>query len=317
MSDASETEKPRTGWLARLRAGLSRSSNRLVGGIGDAFVRRRLDDDTLEELEELLIGADLGPTTAAKLTQELARTRFGKAVTSEEVREALAEEIAVMLAPVAKPLTFDPALKPSVVLVVGVNGSGKTTTIGKLAQQIRHGGKRIILAAGDTFRAAAISQLQVWGQRADCPVLYRDQGADAAALAFDAMTLAKAQGSDLLMIDTAGRLQNKANLMEELAKIVRVLRKHDATAPHHVLLVLDATTGQNAITQVEVFKQMVSVTGLILTKLDGSARGGVLVGLAERFGLPVHAIGVGESIDDLQPFEAETFARALMGLAPR
>ncbi|MCB9958744.1 MAG: signal recognition particle-docking protein FtsY [Rhodospirillaceae bacterium] len=317
MSDASETEKPRTGWLARLRAGLSRSSNRLVGGIGDAFVRRRLDHDTLEELEELLIGADLGPTTAAKLTQELARTRFGKEVTSEEVREALADEIAGMLAPVAKPLTFDPAIKPSVVLVVGVNGSGKTTTIGKLAQQIRRGGKRLVLAAGDTFRAAAISQLQVWGQRADCPVLYRDQGSDAAALAFDAMTLARAQGSDLLMIDTAGRLQNKANLMEELAKIVRVLKKQDPTAPHHVLLVLDATTGQNAVTQVEVFKQMVSVTGLIVTKLDGSARGGVLVGLAERFGLPVHAIGVGEGIEDLQPFEAETFARALMGLAPR
>ena len=317
MSDASEDQKPRGGWLSRLRTGLARSSNRLVEGITQTFTQRRLDDEALEELEELLIAADLGPSTAATLTAELARTRFGKQVTAEEVREALADQIAAILAPVAAPLTLDPAIRPSVALVVGVNGSGKTTTIGKLAHQFRGTGRRVILAAGDTFRAAAIGQLQVWGQRADCPVLYRDQGADAAALAFDAMALATAQTSDLLMIDTAGRLQNKANLMAELAKIVRVLRKHDADAPHHVLLVLDATTGQNAINQVEVFKELVSVTGLILTKLDGSARGGVLVSLAERFGLPVHAIGVGEGIDDLRPFEPDAFARALMGLAPR
>ena len=306
----------RGGWLSRLRAGLTRSSNRLVEGITQTFARHTLDDETLEELEELLIAADLGPTTAASLTAELARTRFGKAITGEEVRTGLAEQIAAILAPVAQPLVLDPAIKPAVALVVGVNGAGKTTTIGKLANQLRQDGQHLVLAAGDTFRAAAISQLQVWGQRADCPVLYRDQGSDAAALAFDAFSLAKAQSSDLLMIDTAGRLQNKANLMAELAKIVRVLRKQDETAPHHVLLVLDATTGQNAINQVEVFRDLVSVTGLIVTKLDGSARGGVLVGLAERFGLPVHAIGVGEGIDDLRPFEPVAFARALMGLDP-
>ncbi len=305
---------PRANWFGRMRAGLSRSSAKLSGGISGIFTRRKLDDEALEALEELLIAADLGPATAAKLAAELARTRFGKDVSPEEVRAALAEQIAAILAPVAKPLVLDPAHRPSVLLVVGVNGTGKTTTIGKLAKQWQGEGRRTFLAAGDTFRAAAISQLEVWGQRARCPVLTRPPGSDAAALAFDAFTLARAQATDALLIDTAGRLQNKTNLMAELEKIMRVLGKQDGSAPHHVLLVLDATTGQNAHSQVEVFRSMVSVTGLILTKLDGSARGGVLVALAERFGLPVHAIGVGEGIDDLRPFEPAAFARSLMGL---
>ena len=310
--DSAEIEQ--RGWFGRLRAGLSRSSSRLGDGISGIFAGRRLDDDALEELEELLITADLGPAMAAKLTAELGRTRFGKQVAPDEVRAALAEQIAEVLAPVAQPLTLDPAVRPNVVLVVGVNGTGKTTTIGKLALQWRGEGRRVFLAAGDTFRAAAIEQLQVWGNRAGCPVLTRDPGSDAAALAFDALTLARAQSADVLMIDTAGRLQNKEGLMAELEKIVRVLDKQEAGAPHHVLLVLDATTGQNAHAQVEVFRDMVRVTGLIVTKLDGSARGGVLVALAERFGLPVHAVGVGERIEDLQPFDARHYARSLMGL---
>jgi fused signal recognition particle receptor len=310
----STPQERKEGWFRRLRAGLSRSSSKLSDGISGIFTKRKLDDETLEELEDLLITADLGPATAAKLTAELARTRFGKEVSPLEVRTALAEQAAAILAPVARPLVLDPALRPNVILVVGVNGSGKTTTIGKLARQWRQDGRRVILAAGDTFRAAAIEQLQVWGQRADCPVLFRDQGSDAAALAYDAMTLSRAQNADALMIDTAGRLQNKEHLMAELEKIVRVLRKQEAAAPHAVLLVLDATTGQNAHAQVETFRQLVDVTGLIVTKLDGSARGGVLVGLAERFGLPVHAIGIGEAIDDLRPFDPQEFARSLMGL---
>ncbi len=310
----STPQERREGWFRRLRAGLSRSSSKLSDGISGIFTRRKLDDETLEELEDLLITADLGPATAARLTAELARTRFGKEVSPLEVRTALADQAAAILAPVARPLVLDPAVKPNVLLVVGVNGSGKTTTIGKLARQWRQEGRRVILAAGDTFRAAAIEQLQVWGQRADCPVLFRDQGSDAAALAFDAMTLSRAQQADVLMIDTAGRLQNKEHLMSELEKIVRVLRKQEPSAPHAVLLVLDATTGQNAHAQVEAFRDLVDVSGLIVTKLDGSARGGVLVGLAERFHLPVHAIGIGEGIDDLRPFDAGEFARSLMGL---
>lgn len=317
MTD-SETETPtasdRKGWFARLRGGLARSSAKLSDGITGIFAKRRLDDDTLEELEDLLITADLGPATAASLTQTLAESRFGKEVTSEEVRRLLADRIAEVLAPVTRPLVVDPARRPFVVLTVGVNGTGKTTTIGKLAKQWRDDGRTVILAAGDTFRAAAIGQLQVWGQRADCPVLYRDQGSDAAALAYDALSLARAQNADTLLIDTAGRLQNKDGLMAELQKIVRVLRKQDESAPHAVLLVLDATTGQNAHAQVEVFQRMVDVSGLIVTKLDGSARGGVLVALAERFGLPVHAVGVGEGIEDLRPFDAQAFANSLMGL---
>ncbi|MGK9165548.1 signal recognition particle-docking protein FtsY [Inquilinus limosus] len=305
---------PKKGWFARLKEGLSRSSAKLTEGITGIFTKRKLDDATLEELEELLIQADLGPATAAKLTAELARTRFGKEVSGDEVRRALADHVAQILRPVAKPLALSPERKPQVVLVVGVNGTGKTTTIGKLAKQWRDAGKSVMIAAGDTFRAAAVHQLQVWGERSGCPVVTAPAGADAAGLAFDALTRARAEGRDILLIDTAGRLQNKDNLMAELAKIVRVLKKIDPEAPHDVLLVLDATTGQNAHSQVEVFRDMVSVTGLILTKLDGSARGGVLVALAERFGLPVHAIGVGESIDDLRPFDAEQFGRSLMGV---
>jgi fused signal recognition particle receptor len=301
-------------WFTRLKAGLSRSSDRLTGGINDIFSKRKLDDETLEQLEELLITADLGPATAARLTAELARNRFDQEITPDEVRAALAENIAGILDPVAEPLALDPTARPHVVLVVGVNGSGKTTTVAKLAKAFRDQGRRVILAAGDTFRAAAVEQLQIWGERTGCPVIARDTGADAAGLAYDALEAARRDGYDLLLIDTAGRLQNKADLMAELEKIVRVLRKLDPEAPHSCLLVLDATVGQNAHSQVEVFRDMVAVSGLVLTKLDGTARGGVLVALAEKFGLPVHAVGVGEGADDLRPFEAGVFARSLMGV---
>ena len=305
----------RGGWFARMRSGLARSSGRLTQGIGDLFTKRRLDDEALEELEELLITADLGVATAGRVVQRLARSRFNEEVGAEEVRAALAEEITEVMTPVARPLVIDPSRRPHVVMVVGVNGSGKTTTIGKLAKQLRDQGKAVTLAAGDTFRAAAVEQLRIWGERTGCPVIAGEQGADAAGLAFDALRESRRRGDDVLMIDTAGRLQNKAGLMAELEKIVRVLRKHDETAPHSVLLVLDATVGQNAHSQVEVFKAMTAVTGLVVTKLDGTARGGVLVALADRFGLPVHAIGVGEGAEDLRPFEAAAFARSLVGLA--
>ena len=304
----------KSGWLTRLKAGLARSTGKLGDGIAGIFAKRRLDQEALDELEELLISADLGVATAAKLTAELAKGRFDKEVSPEEVRQALADQIAELLEPVARPLVLDGGHKPQVVLVVGVNGSGKTTTIGKLAKQYRDGGARVMIAAGDTFRAAAIEQLQIWGERAGVPVVAKQPGADAAGLAFEALERAQAEGVDLLLIDTAGRLHNKADLMAELQKVVRVLKKRDPAAPQHCLLVLDATIGQNAHAQVETFKQLVEVTGLVLTKLDGSARGGVLVALAERFGLPVHAIGVGEGADDLRPFEAADFARGLMGL---
>lgn len=310
---AGESEK-KTGWLGRLKAGLARSSSKLGEGIGGIFTKRRLDDAALEELEELLIAGDLGVATAAKLTADLARSRFDKEVTPEEVRRALADDIGAILAEVARPLTIDPTRKPQVVLVVGVNGSGKTTTIGKLATYYRGQGLAVTLAAGDTFRAAAIEQLKIWGERSGCHVVASATGADAAGLAFEALETARRRGDDLLLIDTAGRLHNKAELMAELQKIVRVLKKLDPDAPHDVLLVLDATVGQNAHAQVQTFKELVAVTGLVVTKLDGSARGGVLVALAERFGLPVHAIGVGESAADLRPFAAEDFARSLMGL---
>ena len=301
------------GWLARLKAGLTRSSGKLGEGITGIFTKRRLDDAALEELEELLISADLGVATAAKLAAGLAGEKFDKEVAPDEVRQALAGQIAAILAPVARPLAVDPAHRPHVVLVVGVNGSGKTTTIGKLAKQHRDRGLKVRLAAGDTFRAAAIEQLQIWGERSGCPVLAKQPGADAAGLAYEALETARREGDDLLLIDTAGRLHNKAELMAELEKVVRVLKKLDPEAPHDCLLVLDATTGQNAHAQVETFKQLVQVSGLVVTKLDGSARGGVLVALAEKFGLPVHAVGVGEAIEDLHPFKAEDFARALVG----
>ncbi len=275
--------------------------------------RRVLDDAMLESLEELLITADMGVETAMRVTANLAQGRMGRRLSVPEIKGALADEIARIMEPVARPLPIYPK-KPQVVLVVGVNGSGKTTTIGKLASQFRAAGKSVVIAAGDTFRAAAVEQLQVWGERAGVPVLTAPEGSDPASLAFDAMERAAREGADLLMIDTAGRLQNRADLMEELAKIVRVIRKKDPDAPHNTLLVLDATTGQNALTQVEIFRKIADVSGLVMTKLDGTAKGGVLVALADRFGLPIHAIGVGEQIDDLAPFDPEDFARALVGL---
>jgi fused signal recognition particle receptor len=274
--------------------------------------RRVLDDAMLESLEELLIQADMGVDTAVRVTANIAEGRFGRKVSTRELRVALASEVARIMEPVARPMPLYPQ-KPQVVLVVGVNGSGKTTTIGKLASQFKAAGKKVVIAAGDTFRAAAVEQLQIWGQRAGVPVLTAPEGSDPASLAFDALTKARAEGADLLMIDTAGRLQNRQDLMEELAKIVRVIRKVDATAPHNTLLVLDATTGQNAVTQVDIFRKIADVSGLVMTKLDGTAKGGVLVALADKFGLPIHAIGVGEQIDDLAPFDPEEFARALVG----
>jgi fused signal recognition particle receptor len=301
------------GFFSRLKDGLSRSTQKISTGLSSTFTKRKLDDEALEELEELLIGADLGPAVARRVIAAFRRTRFGTDVTEQEVRQALAEEIAAILAPVAKPLQLDPKKRPHVVLVVGVNGTGKTTTIGKMALQYKQEGKRPVLVAGDTFRAAAVEQLQVWGQRTGAPVISGPPNSDAAGLAFDALTRATADNADVLLIDTAGRLHNKAALMDELAKIIRVLRKQDATAPHSVLLVLDATTGQNAIQQVKIFKELVDVTGLVVTKLDGSARGGIVVALAEAFSLPVHAVGVGEKAEDLRPFEALDFARGLLG----
>jgi fused signal recognition particle receptor len=277
--------------------------------------RRVLDDAMLESLEDVLIRADMGVQTATRVTANIAEGRFGKRISTDELRAALAFEIARIMEPVARPMPIY-AKKPQVVLVVGVNGSGKTTTIGKLASQFKAAGKSVVIAAGDTFRAAAVEQLQIWGQRAGVPVLTAPEGSDPASLAFEAMTKAEADGADLLLIDTAGRLQNRADLMEELAKIVRVIRKKDPTAPHNTLLVLDATTGQNAITQVEIFRKIADVSGLVMTKLDGTAKGGVLVSLADKFGLPIHAIGIGEQIDDLAAFDPEDFARALTGLDP-
>ncbi|WP_199261502.1 signal recognition particle-docking protein FtsY [Paracoccus binzhouensis] len=286
---------------------------RIFGGGASAEPRRELDDEMLEELEEMLIQADMGVETALRVTANIAEGRMGRRISATELKELLAAEIARIMAPVARPLPIYPK-RPQVVLVVGVNGSGKTTTIGKLASQFKAAGKNVVIAAGDTFRAAAVEQLQVWGSRAGVPVMTAPEGSDPASLAFDAMTRAEAEGADLLMIDTAGRLQNRQDLMEELAKIVRVIRKKDPSAPHNTLLVLDATTGQNALSQVEIFQKLADVSGLVMTKLDGTARGGVLVALADRFGLPIHAIGVGEQIDDLDAFDANDFARALVGL---
>ncbi|MHA7875084.1 signal recognition particle-docking protein FtsY [Roseivivax sp.] len=300
---APEPEAPKGGMLSRLF------------GLRDTpgETRRALDDDMLESLEELLIAADMGVETALRVTANMAEGRMGKRLSSREIKELLATEIARIMEPVAKPLPLYPS-KPQVVLVVGVNGSGKTTTIGKLASQFRAAGKSVVIAAGDTFRAAAVEQLQVWGDRAGVPVLTAPEGSDPASLAFDAMGKAQSEGADLLMIDTAGRLQNRADLMAELEKIVRVIRKKDPDAPHNTLLVLDATTGQNALNQVETFQKLADVSGLVMTKLDGTAKGGVLVALADRFGLPIHAIGVGEQIDDLAPFDPEEFAAALTGV---
>ncbi|MDX2028216.1 MAG: signal recognition particle-docking protein FtsY [Alphaproteobacteria bacterium] len=308
------SEEKKSGWLSRLRSGLQRSSSKLSDGITDVFTKQRLDEETLAGLEELLIIADLGPATAARLAQEFGKNRFGKDVSAQEVKTALAEQIAAILKPYAVPLAVNTTKKPFVVLVVGVNGVGKTTTIGKLAQHYQAQGLKIMLAAGDTFRAAAISQLKIWGERIGAAVIAGEQGGDSAALAFQALEKARHAQADLLLIDTAGRLHNKNDLMQELAKLVRVLKKLDPEAPHATLLVLDATTGQNAHAQVETFRDLTQVTGLIVTKLDGSAKGGVIVALADRFKLPIHAIGVGEGADDLQAFDAGEFSKSLVGL---
>jgi fused signal recognition particle receptor len=314
MTPVAPDLEPATPQPAPAKPGLM---GRLMGRSAAApVVRRVLDDEMLEQLEELLISTDMGVDTALRVTANMAEGRFGKRLSVDEIKRLMATEVARIMDPIAKPLPIY-AKTPQVVLVVGVNGSGKTTTIGKLASQFKAAGKNVVIAAGDTFRAAAVEQLQVWGDRADVPVLTAGQGSDPASLAFDAMTQAERDGADLLLIDTAGRLQNRGDLMEELAKIVRVIRKKDPSAPHNTLLVLDATTGQNALNQVKVFQEISDVSGLVMTKLDGTAKGGVLVALADKFGLPIHAIGVGEQIDDLQPFDPQEFADALMGLDPQ
>ncbi|SDR24488.1 signal recognition particle-docking protein FtsY [Pseudovibrio sp. Tun.PSC04-5.I4] len=300
-------------WYQRLKAGLSRSSSALTEGISSIFTKRKLDADTLEELEDILIQADLGIDTAIAITDRVSDGRYDKEISGEEVRAILAEEIESVLEPVAKPLDLDHGHKPHVVLMVGVNGTGKTTTIGKLSSLLHEQGKKVMLAAGDTFRAAAVEQLKVWGDRTGAEVVARDTGADAAGLAYDAIDAALNKDVDVLLIDTAGRLQNKAELMDELEKIIRVIKKQIPDAPHTVLLTLDATTGQNALSQVEIFGKVAGVTGLVMTKLDGTARGGILVAIARKYGLPVHFIGVGEGVEDLEPFSAKDFAEAIAG----
>ena len=301
-------------FFAKLKAGLSKSSAKVSGGITDIFTKKKLEAASIEELEELLIEADMGASVAANLCAELSKQRFDKDTSPELVREFLAGEIAKLLQPVAKPLAIDSAKKPEVILVVGVNGNGKTTTIGKLASKFKADGKKVMLAAGDTFRAAAVEQLQVWGERSKIPVVTGAFESDPASVAYAAVERAKAEGVDVLMIDTAGRLHNKKNLMDELQKMIKVIKKLDESAPHHVILVLDATTGQNAISQMQAFKEMVAVSGLIVTKLDGTAKGGIVVALAQQFGVSIHAIGVGEAIEDLDAFEPTDFARNLLGL---
>ena len=310
MNDNTDTNQS---WWQRLSGGLRRTSASIGGAVADLVVKRKLDQAMLDDIEEVLIRADLGVDSAANIAAAVGEGRYDKSISPEEVKAVVAAEVEKVLAPVAKPLVIG-AEKPFVVLVVGVNGSGKTTTIGKLAARLRDEGRSVMLAAGDTFRAAAIDQLSVWGGRSGAPVIARAPGADAAGLAFDALTEARGEAIDVLLIDTAGRLQNKAVLMEELEKIVRVMKKVDPTAPHAVLLVLDATVGQNALSQVEVFRDIAGVTGLVMTKLDGTARGGILVAVAAKFGLPVHFIGVGEGIEDLAPFSAKDFARAIAGM---
>jgi fused signal recognition particle receptor len=310
MSDTTQEQS----WWQRLSGGLKRTSSSIGGAIADLVTKRKLDAAMLDELEETLIRADLGVDVAARISDAVGQGRYDKAISPDEVKGVVADEVEKVLAPVAKPLAIDPARKPHVILIVGVNGTGKTTTIGKLAAHLTGEGRKVMLAAGDTFRAAAIDQLKIWGERTGAPVIAREPGSDAASLAFDALTAAKEQGIDILLLDTAGRLQNKAGLMQELEKIVRVLKKVDDTAPHAVLLVLDATVGQNALSQVEIFQKVAGVTGLVMTKLDGTARGGILVALAETYKLPVHFIGVGEGIDDLAPFTARDFAQAIAGI---
>jgi fused signal recognition particle receptor len=305
---------PGSGWVRRLRSGLSRSSTNIGRGVTDIFTKRKLDADSLDDLEDILIQADLGLAAATRIRDAIGRGRYEKGIDPEAVKAVLADEVERALAPVARPLVVDPGKQPFVILVVGVNGSGKTTTIGKLAAKLRSEGKTIVLAAGDTFRAAAIEQARVWARRTGSDLVERDQGADAAGLAFDALTRARELRADVVLMDTAGRLQNRVELMSELEKIIRVMKKVDPEAPHAVLLVLDATVGQNAMSQVEIFGRMAGVTGLVMTKLDGTARGGILVAIADKFALPVHFIGIGEGIDDLEPFAARDFAEAIAGV---
>lgn len=309
-----EPAEAKAGWWRRLTAGMRRTSSSLGESVTSLFTKRKLDAATLEELEDVLVQADLGVETAARIAEAVGHGRYDKEISADAVRAILAAEVEKALLPVAAPLAVNRGQKPFVILVIGVNGSGKTTTIGKLAQKFQAQGLTVMLGAGDTFRAAAIEQLRVWGERTGTPVLAREQGSDAAGLAFDALKEARERGVDVLMVDTAGRLQNKTGLMAELEKIVRVMKKLDPGAPHATLLVLDATVGQNALSQVELFGKSAGVTGLVMTKLDGTARGGILVALAQKFGLPVHFIGVGEGIEDLEPFAARDFAREIAGL---
>ena len=312
MSDT--PEQPKQSWWKRLSSGLKRTSSSIGTAVADLVTKRKLDSAMVEDIEDVLLRADLGGEVAARIAAAVGHGRYDKAISADEVKAVVAAEVEKVLAAVAKPLVIDTAHKPFVILMVGVNGSGKTTTIGKLASRLSGEGRKVMLAAGDTFRAAAIEQLKVWGERTKSPVIAGTQGSDAASLAFNALTAAKADARDVLLIDTAGRLQNKAELMNELEKVVRVIRKVDASAPHAVLLVLDATVGQNALSQVEAFHRIAGVTGLVMTKLDGTARGGILVALAERFKLPVHFVGVGEGVDDLSPFTAQDFAKAVAGI---
>lgn len=312
-AEATETATP---WWQRLAAGLKRSSSALGGAIADVVAKRQLDEATIEEIEDALIRADLGTETAGRIATELRYGRFNTAITAEEIKEVVATEVEKALAGVAHPLNIDPAKRPFVILVAGVNGSGKTTTIGKLAARLRREGRTVMLAAGDTFRAAAIEQLKIWADRSGAAFMASEPGADPAGLAFDALAAARARNIDALLVDTAGRLQNRSELMGELQKIVRVIKKVDDSAPHAVLLVLDATVGQNALSQVEIFKKDIGVTGLAMTKLDGTARGGILVAIAAKFQMPVHYLGVGEAVDDLAPFSAREFARAIAALPP-
>lgn len=308
-------EGKQNGFFGRLKKGLAQSSNKLTSGLQDIVSKKKLDADAVQELEDLLVQADLGIHTAQKITHNIAKARFDKQVSDAELRAALADEIVEILDPVSVALEIDGTQKPYVILVVGVNGSGKTTTIGKLAKKFKSTGANVVMGAGDTFRAAAVEQLKIWGQRTGCDVIADKEGADSAAVAFDTLTQAKEKNADIVLMDTAGRLHNKKDLMDELAKMIRVMKKIDASAPHACLLILDATTGQNAFAQVKAFKEMVNISGLIVTKLDGSAKGGVVVGLADQFQLPVHAIGVGETVDDLDGFDATDFARSMLDIA--
>ena len=315
VAPSTPKEEKKSSWVSRLKSGLTKTSSRLSDGISGIFTKRKLDADTLDDLEDLLIQADLGVETSMRITAALSSSRYQKGISADDVRQVLADEVSRVLEPVAKPLEITGKNKPHVILMVGVNGTGKTTTIGKLAQRFAGEGHKVMMAAGDTFRAAAIDQLKVWSERSGAAIVTRDVGADSSGLAFDALKAAKDGNFDILLIDTAGRLQNKQALMDELEKVIRVIKKLEPAAPHDVLLVLDATTGQNALNQVEVFRQRAGVSGLILTKLDGTARGGIIVAIADKYGLPVHAIGVGEGIEDLQPFSAETFAKAIADVA--